>query len=188
MFQTNREKAQRQRKGIYLCKYMDGFERFGEGKLPAKEAFHSKLNGKSIMEGEYDHMQKVWEAFECKTLGNYHDLYVTNDVLLLADVFKNFRKVCMAKYRLEPSHYYSSLGLSWDALLKKTGMELKLLTDQDMHLFVERGMSGGISMLSKHHAKVKSLLVEGYDVQKPTNNITYLVNGLNPGVSVVRIV
>ena len=116
----------------------------------------------------------MWEAFRCKNLGDYHDLYVTTDVLLLADVFENFRKLCMDKYGLDSAHYCSSPGLSLDALLKKTGVELELLTDQDMHLFIERGMRGGISMVSKRYAKANKPLVEGYDPRNPTNYITYL--------------
>ena len=94
--------------------------------------------------------------------------------MLLAEVFKNFRKVCQDKYRLEPAHYYSAPGLSWDALLKKTGVELNLLTDLDMHLFIERGMIGGMSMVSKRYAKANNPLVEGYNPAEPTNYITYL--------------
>ena len=78
--------------------------------------------------------------FGCKTLGHYHDLYVTTDVLLLWDVFENFWNASLDKYELDPAHYYSSPGLSWDALLKKAGVELELLTDEDMHLLMERGM------------------------------------------------
>ena len=116
---------------------MDSFERFCEAKLPAKEAFYSKLNGKSITREEYEHAQNIWEAFRCKNLGDYHDLYVTTYVLLLADV-------CMDKYGLDRAHDYSTPDLSWDTLLKKTGVELELLTDQEMHLFIERGMRGSI--------------------------------------------
>ena len=78
------------------------------------------------------------------------------DSLLLADVFENFRKVCQEKYGLDPAHYYSAPGLSWDALLKKTGVELELLTDMDMCLFIEREMRGGISMVSKRYAKANN--------------------------------
>ena len=92
-------------------------------------------------------------------------MYVATDVLLLADVFENFRKVCQEKYGLDPAHYYSAPGLSWDELLKKTKVELELLTDLDMHLFIERGMRGGISMVSKRHAKANNPLVEGYNQQ-----------------------
>jgi len=102
-------------------------------------------------------------------MGNYHDLYVETDVPLLADVFENFRKVCEDKYGLDPAHYYSAPGLSWDALLKKTGVELELLTDLDMPLFIERGMRGGISIVSKRYAKANNPLVEGYNPEEATD-------------------
>ena len=163
-----------QKKGIYSYEYMDSFERFGETKLPEKEKFYSSLSGKEITDEEYAHAKQVWDAAGCRNLGDYHDLYVQTDTLLLADVFEKFRKVCQEKYGLDPVHYYSAPGLSWDALLKKTGVELELLTDLDMHLFIERGMRGGISMASKRYAKANNLLVEGYDPTQPTNYITYL--------------
>jgi len=89
-------------------------------------------------------------------------------------VLENFRRVCQGKYGLDPVHYYSAPGLSWDALLKKTGVKLELLTDLDMHLFIERGMRGGISMVGKRYAKANNPLVEGYNPAEPTNYITYL--------------
>ena len=84
-----------------------------------------------------------------QTLGDYHDLYVETDVALLADVFENLRKICLTQYGLDPAHYYTSPSLSWDALLKNTGVVLELLTDTEMRLFIERGIQGGISMGSK---------------------------------------
>ena len=162
------------KKGIYPYEYMDSFERFHEAQLPEKEKFYSSLSGNGITDEDYAHAKQVWEALGCRNLGDYHDWYVTTDTLLLADVFENFRKVCQEKYRLDPAHYYTSPGLSWDALLKKTGVELELLTDLDMHLMVERGMRGGISMASKRHAKANNPQVEGYDPTQPTNYITYL--------------
>ena len=155
-------------------KYMDSFERFDETQLPEKEKFYSSLSGEGITDEEYERAKQVWETFGCRNLGYYHNLYVTTDTLLLADVFENFRKVCQEKYGLHPAHYYSAPGLSWDALLKKTGVELELLTDLDMHLFIERGMRGGISMISKHYTKANNPLVERYDQTQPTNYITYL--------------
>ena len=80
------------KKGIYPYEYMDSFERFNETELPEKENFYSSLNGKGISDEEYAH---VWKKFGCQNLGDYHDLYVVTDVLLLADVFENFRKVQM---------------------------------------------------------------------------------------------
>ena len=109
------------------------------------------------------------EAFGCKTLGDYSDLYCRTDVLLLADVFETFRRTCQEQYG-----YYTSPGLSWDALLKKTGVELELLTDYDQHLFIEKGMRGCISMASKHHARANNPMVEGYDPGRPSSHILYL--------------
>jgi len=119
---------------------MDGFERFADTELPAKEEFFSKLAGKGITEEEYAHAKKVWAEFGCKTLGDYHDLYVKTYVVLLADVFENFRKVCMGRYELDPARYYTVPGLSWDVLLKTTGVELEFLTNLYLHLFIEKGM------------------------------------------------
>ena len=119
---------------------MDSWDRFTETRLPDKEKFYSKLNDEHITDEEYAHAKAVWEAFECKMLGDYHDLYVKTEVALLADVFENFRN--QEQYGLDPAHYLTSPGLSWEALLKKTRVELELLTDIDMHLFVERGMGG----------------------------------------------
>ena len=162
------------KKGIYPYEYMDSWERFSETKLPDKEKFYSKLNDEHITDEEYAHAQTVWETFECKTLGDYHDLYVKTDVALLADVFENFRNLCQEKYGLDPAHYYTSPGLSWDALLKKTGVELELFTDLEMHLFVERGIRGGISMVSKRYAKANNPPVPDYDHSKPNKYIMYL--------------
>ncbi|KAK3757404.1 hypothetical protein RRG08_033172 [Elysia crispata] len=162
------------RKGVYPYEYMDSWERFEETQLPPKEDFYSKLTGANISDSDYTHAQRVWETFGCQTLGNYTDLYCRTDVLLLADVFENFRKTSQKQYGLDPANYYTSPGLSWDALLKKTGVELELLTDYDQHLFIEKGMRGGISMVSKRHARANNPAVEGYDPEKPNNHILYL--------------
>ena len=101
------------KKGIYPYEYMNSFERFGKTKLPEEEKFYSSLSGKGITDEEYVHAQEVWVTFGCQTLGDYHDLYVATDVLLLlVDVFENFRKVCQEKYGLDPAHYYSVPGSS----------------------------------------------------------------------------
>ena len=152
------------KKGIYPYEYMDSWARFSETSLPDKQMFYSKLNDEHITEDEYAHAQTVWETFDCKTLGEYHDLYVKTDVALLADVFENFRKLCLEQYGLDPAHYFTSPGLSWDALLKKTGVELELFTDLEMHLFVERGIRGGISMANNP-------LEPDYDASKPNSYI-----------------
>ena len=91
------------KKGIYPYEYMDPFEKFGETKLPEKEKLYSSLSGKGITDEEYAHAKQVWETTGCRYLGDYHDLYVQTDTLLLADVFENFRNVCQEKYGLEPA-------------------------------------------------------------------------------------
>ena len=174
--EPNRERlALLMRKGVYP--YMDTWDRFTEPKLPPpppKGVFYSKLSDAHISDEDYAHTQKVWETFGCKTLGDYSDLYCRTDVLLLADVFETFRWTCHKQYGLDAAQYYTSPGLSWDALLKKTGIELELLTDYDQHLFIEKGLRGGISMAQMRHARANNPLVEGYDRGQPSSHILYL--------------
>ena len=106
--------------------------------------------------------------------GDYHDRYNRVDVLLLADVFGTFRKTCMGQYSLHSANYYTNPGLSWDALLKKTGVELELVTDYDQHLFIEKALRSRISMASKRHARADNPLIEEYDATKPRICIVYL--------------
>ena len=84
---------------------------------------------------------QVWNACGCRNLGDYHDIYLKSDVYLLADVFENFCSAALSTYGLDPAHYFTLPGFSWDALLKTTGIELQLFTDVDMHLYIERGKS-----------------------------------------------
>jgi len=117
---------------------MNSFSRFNETSLPKREDFYSISYDKDITEKEYKHTQKVWDAFKLKNLGEYHDLYLKIDVLLLADVFENFRETCLLHYRLDPCHYMSSPGLSWDTMLKMTRINLDLISDIDMGLLLRK--------------------------------------------------
>lgn len=116
----------------------------------------------------------MWNSFGLRTLGQYQDLYVTSDVLLLADIFENFRRLSHQFYQLDPAHCYTAPGLAWQAALKMTGVNLELLTDPDMHLFVERGIRGGIAMISHRHAAANNRYMSTYDPTKPSSFITYL--------------
>ena len=107
------------KKGAYLYEYMDSWERFNETSLPPKKSFYSELNLEDISDKDYLHAQKVWDVFEIRNLGEYHDLCVQTDTSLLADVYENFRNMCHEKYELDPSHFLSGLGLAWQACLKK---------------------------------------------------------------------
>ena len=108
------------------------------------------------------------------TMGDYHDVYLKTDVLLLADVFEKFISTYLAYHGLDPCHYFSSPGLSWDAMLKMTGMELELISDIDMHLFIEKGMRGGISYIAKRHSKANNKYIKCYEQYKENNFIMYL--------------
>ena len=124
---------------------MSSWDKFNEGRLPSMDKFHSKLNMSGVSDKEYEHACKVWREFGVKNMGEYHDLYLCTDVILLANVFKSFREVCMKNYGLDPAHFYTAPGLAWKACLKKTGIRLELLQCPDMLLMFEQGIRGGIT-------------------------------------------
>ena len=132
------------RKGVYPYEYIDGWDKFNEKIIPSKELFYSNLTLENISEADYAHGNNVFKKFNINNLGEYHDLYVKSDTLLLADVFENFRQSCLKNYELDPAHFVSLPGLAWQACLKKTNVELELLTDYDMLLMVEEAIRGGI--------------------------------------------
>ena len=136
------------RKGVCPYDYMDSPKRLEETCLPPKSSFFSRWTDTDISDNDYAHAQNVWRTLSLNTLGDYHDLYMKTDVLLLADIFERFRFTCPSNYRLDPAHYYTAPGLSWNAMLKMTGVSLELFTDPDMHLFVKNGIRGGVSMIS----------------------------------------
>ena len=123
---------------------MDSWEKFSEKSLANKESFYSEVNKEDITYKDYAHAQKMWEVFEIKNLGEYHDLYVKIDAFLLANVFEKFRDKCTEIYGLDPSYFYTAPGLAWQACFKKTDVKLELLIDIDMLMMVEKGIRGGI--------------------------------------------
>ena len=110
------------RKGVYPYEYMDNWERFDETSLPDKESFYSSLNMENIKDIDYRHGNNVFKKFKLKNLGEYHNLYVSSDTLLLADVFENFINMYIKMYELDPAHFLSLPGLAWQACLKKKQM------------------------------------------------------------------
>ena len=161
-------------KGVYPYDFMNGFEKFDQMELPTKDQFYSILNNQHIMNNEYNHAKEVWKVFNIKTMGEYHGLYLKSDVLLLADVFENFRKTCLQYYKLDPCHYFMSLGLSWDAMLKMTNIKLELMTDVDMFQFIEKGMHGGVSSIANRYSKANNKYMKEYDEKAPSKYIMYL--------------
>ena len=143
-------------KGFYPYEYMNTEEKFNDTKLPPREVFYSKLSGKGISEKNYKHACNVWNTFKMKTFKDYHKLYNETDVLLLADVFENFRNLCLKIYGLDPVYYYTAPGLAWDACLKMTNINLELLSDPNMLLMFEKGIRGGISIISNRYGEANN--------------------------------
>ena len=163
------------RKGVYPYEWLDSVDKLNETQLPSKDAFYSKLNGQGIRKRDYKHAQNVWNTFNMKSMRDYHNLYNKTDVLLLADVFENFRKVCKENYKLDPCWYYTAPGLAWDACLKLTKIKLELLTDPDMLLMFEKGVRGGVSMISNRHGQANNKYMgKRFDETKPSKYISYL--------------
>lgn len=162
------------RKGVYPYEYMDSFEKFDESELPPKEQFYSSIKKEHISNENYEHAQTVFKMFAMTSLGDYHDIYLKTDVVLLSDVFEAFRNLCLKQYELDPCHFYTSPGLSWSACLKMTKVKLELLTDIDKILMVESGIRGGISQISNRYEKANNPYVDDYDRSKPTKFLMYL--------------
>ena len=161
-------------KGVYPYDHMDSFEKFDQTELATKDQFYSVLNDQHIMNDEYNHAKRVWKTFNIYTMGEYHDLYLKSDVLLLADVFENFRKTCLQYYKLDPCHYFTSPGLSWNAMLKLTNIKLELITDVDMFQFIEKGMHGGVSYIANRYGKANNKYMNKYNEKAPSKYIMYL--------------
>ena len=162
------------KKGVYPYDYMNSFKKFEDRRLPKKEDFFSIMNNEHITDEEYQHAQNVWNEFGLSSMGEYHDLYLKSDILLLTDVFENFRKACQQYYELDPAHYFTSPGLSWDAMLKKTNIELELISDVDMFQFIEKGMRGGISYIANRYGKANNKYMVHHNPEDATKYIVYL--------------
>ena len=162
------------RKGVYPYEYMDSWERFNETSLPSKKDFYSNLNMEDIDDIDYGHGNNVFKGFKLEILGDYHDLYVQSDTLLLADVFENFRNMCIKVYELDPAHFVSLRGLAWQACLKKTNIELELLTNYDMLLMVEKGIRGGICHPIHRYAKANNKYMKNYNTNEESSYIQYI--------------
>ena len=154
------------RKGVYPYEYVDNWEKFEETSLRNKESFYSNLNMENVDDIDYRHGNNVFKRFKFKNLEEYNDLYVQSDSLLLADVFGNLRNTCFKVYELDPAHFLSLPGLAWQACLKKTNIELQLLTDYDMLLMVEEGIRGGICHSIQRYAKANNKYMKNYDESK----------------------
>ena len=163
--------------GDYPYEYMNSFEKFNEKKLPARKYFYSstadgkigddgKMSDSQISVKDYLTCEKTWDKFELKNMGDYHNHYLIKDVLLLVDVFKKFIDTCSKYYGLDPCHYFSSTGLSWDAMLKMTDTKFEKISDIDKYLFIEKRLRGGISYIAKRYSKANNKYMNDYDPKK----------------------
>ena len=161
------------RKGVYPYEYFNSWEKFNDRQLPAKEQFYSTLTESHISDEDYNRAQDVFTSMEMSSLREYHDFYLLCDVLLLADVFETFRDTCMKHYDLDPAHFYTAPGLSWQAALKMTDVRLELLTDIDQHLFIESGIRGVVSTICHRYAQSNVPGEVNYDESKPIEHLIY---------------
>ena len=158
---------------------MDSWEIFNEASLPDKESFYSNLNMEDITDVDHRHVKRVFNEvtpkyLSNKNLGNYHDLCIQSNTLLLADIFKNFRNMCIKVYELDPAHFFSAPGLAWKACLKKTELELELIADPDMLLMVKKGIRGGICHAIPRHAKVNNKYMKDYHKDEEDSFLQYI--------------
>ena len=140
------------RKGVYQYEYMSSWDKFNETVPPPKEVFYSELDMSDISDKDHEHVQRVWEGFDMRNLGECYDLYLRTDDLLPGNVFEAFRNTCLKRYGLDPAHFYTSPGLAWKVCLKHTSVWLELLTNPDMLLMFERGIRGGITQAVHQYA------------------------------------
>lgn len=165
-------------KGVFPYKWFDGEDKFESTSLPDKVDFNNDLTGEDISDKDYARAQAVWKETNCVKFEDYHNVYLLTDVSLLADVFETFRTLMMEKHGVDPAHYLTTPGMSWDAMLQLTGVELELMTEMDMQLFVEKGIRGGITQVSHRCAVANNPEAEAsggpeYDSSKQRTYLAY---------------
>ena len=163
-----------QNKGLYPYDYIDDETKLSSEQIPTKLDFYNKLKDEHISDENYNHFKHVWKVFKCKKFKDYHELYLKVETLLLADIFENFRNTCMNTYQLDPVHYFTAPGLSFDSLLKYTKIKLDYIKDVDIQLFIEKGIRGGISTIVHRHAKANNKDSIDYDESKDLSYISHL--------------
>jgi hypothetical protein len=159
------------RKGVFPYDYLNDWAKMDEQALPNRDAFRNTLRQEECSEADYAHAQRVWQEFGCTTLRQYLELYLKTDVLILADVFEEFRRVCAHNYQLDAAHYVSAPQLSWDSMLKSTQCTLELISDPEMFRFIDPGIRGGVSNITTRYAKANNPYLAQFDPSKPTSYI-----------------
>ena len=171
---TSKQVKLLKQKGFFPYDYMDSIEKLKDPTPPPQKAFYSKLTGKGINNYNYNHVLNVWKTWNMKTFKEYLELYNVTDVLLLADVFENFRDICLKNYGLDPVYYYTAPGLAWDAMLKMTKINLELLSDVDKLLMIEKGIRGGISIISNRYGKANNKYMKDFNKKELSKYLMYV--------------
>jgi len=161
-------------KGSYPYDYVSDESKFNDTTLPPKSAFYNRLTDEDISDDEYERAQKIWSHFSMTSLRQYHDFYLTLDVLLLADVFEKFRRTMLKSHGLDCLHFPSLPSMTWQMALKVTGVELELVTDSNIYLMIESAIRGGLSFVSQRHAKANFPGMYNYRSDLPTSFLLYL--------------
>lgn len=172
VFKDPEQRALLYRKGVFPYNYLQALNVLDETVLPPIESFYNDLSRENITPEDYDFAKKVWKAFNCRNLGDYLQIYLLADTLLLADCFESFRHTSIRNYRLDPSHFYSNAHYSLNAYLRFSGVTLDLFTDINMHLFIAKGIRGGLSIVTKRYCKANNKYLPDFDPSKP---IVYLL-------------
>jgi len=154
---------------LFSYEYLSDWGKLSDTSLPAKHKFYSSLQDEHISDEDYEHALKVWDKFKCKNLGEYSDLYLKIDTLILADVFQNFRNLCFKIHGLDPAYYYTAPGFSFACMLKHTKVDIELISDYTMLLTVEKGIRGGLTQASKRYSKANHPGATSYDSNKEHN-------------------
>ncbi|CAH1101740.1 unnamed protein product [Psylliodes chrysocephalus] len=163
------------RKGVFFYNYLTNIERLEETKFPNQNSFYNKFMDQHITDTDYNHAKLVREKFNLKTLGDYSDLYMKTDILLLASVFETFRDTCFKTYGLDPAHYYTVPVYTWDCMLKYTKCALETIQDVDMLLFFEGGIRGGISQCCNWYGEANNKYMSDFN---STKSMYFDVNNL----------
>lgn len=162
------------RKGVYPYEHVSGWKSYKESCLPDQKEFFSSLTDEHISKSDYEHAKLVWNSFNISNLGEYTDLYLKSDVILLSDVFENFRKACIQNYKLDPAFYITAPSLSFDAMLLKTKVKLELITDLEIYRLIQSGIRGGICLCSNRYAKANNKYLPNHDPIEQDNHLLYI--------------
>ena len=174
-------------KGVYPFDYMNSFDKFNDEHLPSKEQFFSRLTEEDITNDDYNKAKQIWKHFGIKSMGDYHDFYLKTDVLLLTDVFENFRDMCLSYYGLDPVYYYTLPNFAFDAMLKLTGIEIDLVYNQEMYEMIEAGLRGGMTQTTSKKVEANNKYMgSDYDKNEANSYINYLDANNLYGLSMIQ--